>query len=225
MISLACMGQVAAPVAHDATPIAPGVWDEETMRAMLSLLPVAPAARPGWDEETRIVMLKVMVGEAGYALGVDHPSMIAVLMKRNELPFWRDKPIREVAMAYSMVVKEGLPTNENRERTARVTRACACAGEPECACISAPTAIMALVDAVGDGTPLPPCRRPWEPGMLCDPCRGRAIHWGSVQDAHASPLATIACGRTRNVFLGTPPARRRPMAIPVNGVIPAREAH
>lgn len=190
-------------------------------------LAAAPIARSGvWDEETRMVMVKVMVGEAGYDLAADHPAMIGVLAKRNELPFWRGKGIREVAMSYSMVVKEGLPTNENRERAARVTRDCACAGEPACACISAPPAIMALVDAVGDGTPLAPCRRPWEPGMLCDPCGGRAIHWGSAADAHASPLATISCGRTRNVFLGTPqPVRRRPLAIPLNGVIPAREAH
>lgn len=179
---------------------------------------VPPVASAGlwdvWDEDTRLTVVKVMVGEAGYNLAPDHPAMIAVLLRRNELPFWRGKAVREVAMAYSMAVKEGLPPNENRTRTALVTRG------------SAPGEIMDLVDAIGDGAPLHPCDRTWAPGMICDPCRGRALHWGSLHDARQSPLPLVQCGRTHNVFLGEPrPPARRPRAIPIAGLIPAREAH
>jgi hypothetical protein len=185
------------------------------LAAIVSMaLAVAPMARANvWDEETRMVMVKVLVGEAGYQLVPDHPAIIAVLHKRQELPAWRNKPIVALARAYSAVVREGMPLNRNRARTAQVTRE------------TAPESIMQLVDAVGDGRLLAPCRRPWQPGMLCDPCRGGAIHWGSAADAARSPLARVSCGRTHNVFLGPrqeAPAPRR--AIPINGRIPAREA-
>lgn len=184
--------------------------------AILSMgLAAAPLARANvWDEETRLVMIKVLVGEAGYSLVPDHPAIIAVLHKRKELPAWKNKPIVELARAYSAAVREGMPTNTNRARTALVTRE------------TAPASIVDLVDAVGDGRLLAPCRSAWEPGMVCDPCRGAATHWGSAVDASRSPLARISCGRTHNVFLGPrAPVRVRPRAIPVNGVIPAREAH
>lgn len=187
------------------------------LAAVVSMaLAVAPMARANvWDEETRLVMVKMLVGEAGYQLVPDHPAIIAVLHKRKELPAWRNKPIVALARAYSSVVRENMPPNANRVRAGRVTRE------------TAPQSIMSLVDAVGDGRLLAPCRRPWQPGMLCDPCRGGAIHWGSAVDAARSPLARVSCGRTHNVFLGPrqdgPPVR--PRAIPVNGMVPAREAH
>jgi hypothetical protein len=184
--------------------------------AALSLgLAAVPLARANvWDEETRLVMIKVLVGEAGYSLVPDHPAIIAVLHKRKELPAWRNKGFVELARAYSAVVREGMPANANRARTALVTRE------------TAPAPIVQLVDAVGDGRLLAPCRRQWQPGMLCDPCQNRAIHWGSAVDAARSPLARISCGRTHNVFLGprdTTPAR--PRAVPINGLIPANEAY
>lgn len=181
----------------------------------LALVVAIPTARAGvWDEATRMLLVKVLVGEAGYNLVPDDPAILAVLAKRNELPAWRGKGIAELAQAYSAVVREGLPPNANRVRAARVTRE------------TAPEAIMQLVDAVGDGAPLAPCRRPWEPGMLCDPCRGQAMHWGSVHDSRNSPLPRVQCGRTHNVFLGeVQPVHLRPRAIPVNGVIPGRMAH
>lgn len=174
-----------------------------------------PIARAGiWDEETRMLLVKVLVGEAGYEEVADHPAILGVLEKRHALPAWRSKGIGELAQAYSAVVREGLPTNANRERAARVTRD------------SAPEAVMELVDALGDGTPLVPCRRAWEPGMVCDPCRGRAVHWGSVHDSRDSPLPTVSCGRTLNVFLGErQQVSLRLRSFPVTGVIPAREAH
>lgn len=178
-------------------------------------LAAAPMARANvWDEETRMVMIKVLVGEAGYSLVPDHPAIIAVLHKRKELPAWKNKPIVALARAYSAAVREGMPANANRTRTALVTRE------------TAPAPIVDLVDAVGDGRLLAPCRSAWEPGMVCDPCRGGATHWGSAVDAARSPLARISCGRTHNVFLGPrTPVRVRPRAIPINGVIPARQAY
>lgn len=180
----------------------------------LNLVFVLPLHAVMWPEETRLLLLKVLVGEAGYEEVADHPAILGVLAKRNQLPAWRGKDIAELAQVYSAVVREGLPTNANRARAARVTRE------------SAPEQIMQLVDALGDGTPLVPCRGAWAPGMVCDPCRGRAVHWGSVQDSHSSPLPVVACGRTRNVFLGErrqTPVRYR--ATPIGGAIPARQAH
>lgn len=185
--------------------------------ALLALgLAAAPTVRAVmWDEETRMLLVKMLVGEAGYEEVADHPAMLGVLVKRNQLPAWRGKGIAELAQAYSAVVREGLPVNINRERAARVTRE------------TAPAGIMQLVDSLGDGVPLVPCRMAWVPGMVCDPCRGRAVHWGSVQDSRGSPLPVVACGRTRNVFLGERrqvlPVRRR--ATPIGGVISARMAH
>ena len=116
-------------------------------------LAAVPLARANvWDEETRMVMIKVLVGEAGYSLVPDHPAIIAVLHKRKELPAWKNKPIVDLARAYSAAVREGMPVNANRAR--------------------------------------------------------------------------ISCGRTHNVFLGPRmPVRVRPRAIPINGVIPARQAY
>lgn len=179
------------------------------------VLAAVPMARANvWDEETRMVMVKILVGEAGYQLVPDHPAIIAVLHKRKELPAWRNKPIVALARAYSAVVREGMPTNRNRARTALVTRE------------TAPQPIVQLVDAIGDGRLLAPCRRAWQPGMVCDPCRGEAIHWGSAVDAARSPLARVSCGRTHNVFLGPrsdAPARVVPN--PITGRIPARQAY
>lgn len=179
-------------------------------------LAAVPMARANvWDEETRMVMVKMLVGEAGYQLVPDHPAIIAVLHKRKELPAWRNKPIVALARAYSSVVRENMPPNANRVRAGQVTRE------------TAPQSIMNLVDAVGDGRLLAPCRRSWQPGMMCDPCRGGAIHWGSAVDAARSPLARVSCGRTHNVFLGPrqDAAPARPRATPINGVIPARQAY
>lgn len=178
-------------------------------------LAAVPMARANvWDEETRMVMVKVLVGEAGYQLVPDHPAIIAVLHKRKELPAWRNKPLVALARAYSAVVREGMPANRNRSRTALVTRE------------TAPQPIVQLVDAVGDGRLLAPCRRSWQPGMVCDPCRGEAIHWGSAADAARSPLSRVSCGRTHNVFLGPrqEPAPA-PRANPITGRIPARQAY
>jgi hypothetical protein len=120
--------------------------------AILSMgLAAVPLARANvWDENTRLVMIKVLVGEAGYSLVPDHPAIIAVLHKRKELPAWKNKPIVELARAYSAAVREGMPTNTNRARTALVTRE------------TAPASIVDLVDAVGDGRLLAPCRSAWD---------------------------------------------------------------
>lgn len=182
--------------------------------ALVLVFFASSAARSSvWDEETRMTMVRVLVGEAGFRPVADHPAIVGVLMNRNALPAWRGRPLLDVARAYSAVVRDGLPPNENRLRAAALTRE------------TAPRWVVSFVDALGDGVPLPPCRGAWSADLICDPCRREALHWGSVRDAYRTRLRHVDCGRTRNVFLGAPVSVNHSARVfPVGSVLPAKEA-
>lgn len=183
--------------------------------ALVSICLASSTARSSvWDEDTRMTMVRVLVGEAGFRPVADHPAIIGVLMNRNKLPAWRGRPIIDVARAYSAVVRDGLPVNENRLRAASLDRD------------TAPRWVVSLVDSIGDGNPLSPCRGPWSADVICDPCRREAMHWGSHQDAYRTRLRRVDCGRTRNVFLGAPISNAgfRGTFVP-GSVLPAKDAY
>lgn len=40
----------------------------------------------------------------------------------------------------------------------------------------------------------------WFRGMLSDPCRGKALHWGGTMDSPSDRMQKVDCGQTLNIF-------------------------
>jgi hypothetical protein len=127
-----------------------------------------------------LILARALVAEAGYSPRKDHPAILHVLRKRTQ----RKDPVGDalLALQYCSVFKDSRQTRhaiKAREAPWEYLQSAA----PE---------VSQLV-------------RAWVRGhQVKDPCKGKAIHWGSRDDMHARDIdgrVAVDCGGTANVFL------------------------
>lgn len=127
-----------------------------------------------------LILTRALVAEAGYSPRKDHPAILHVLRKRAP----RKDPVGDalLALQYCSVFKDSRQTKhaiKAREAHWDYLRHAA----PE---------VTQLVRAWVRGVRVP------------DPCKGKAIHWGSTDDMRSRDIdgrVAIDCGGTANVFL------------------------
>ncbi len=146
---------------------------------------IASSALGRWDEwdaraeqDPALILTRALVAEAGYRIRVDHAAILHVLRRRT----WQKDPVGDAYMAirYCSVFKR---------ETRRAIKLRAAPWEyferraPQ---------VTSLVQK-------------WVRGdRVGDPCRGKARHWGSIQDMERLDLrgrVLADCGPTANVFL------------------------
>lgn len=128
--------------------------------------------------QDEVVLVQTLIGEAGWRPRPDHAAILHVLERRRVL---QGRPtLAQMARAYSTLHRRGPDTPHRRQVHALTAE-------------STPAWALQIV-------------RDFEAGALEDPCAGRALHWGSREDAARfvllNPVARVVdCGRTGNVFL------------------------
>ena len=127
-----------------------------------------------------LTLVKALVAEAGYTPVRDHPAILHVLRKTGGR-----RPTSQAMQAvnYCSVFKPSKHTSRHRQQVSAADWSYMKAAAPH---------VSKLVRAWLRGADIP------------DPCGGRAVHWGSVEDMKArriDPSVYLDCGGTRNVFI------------------------
>ena len=147
----------------------------------LLLLPAsAGATSTALSGEEKLVLIHTLIGEAGWTKARDHAAIMHVLDRRRQLPLLAPErlSLADMALKYSKFHSPYKAPNKHRAAVKALTLD------------TAPAWAHEAVDRFYAGT-------------LPDPCRGRALHWGSYEDYQQPSNATRAvvdCGKTYNIF-------------------------
>ncbi|MCP4243506.1 MAG: hypothetical protein GY772_23370 [bacterium] len=147
----------------------------------LVMLTTSATAAPGQrvSDDDRLVLIQTMIAEAGWRKARDHAAILHVLDRRRRLPLLAPEnlSLADMAKRYSKFHSPHKPINKHRARVKAVTLE------------SAPAWSHEAVTRFYDGT-------------LPDPCRGKALHWGSFSDYRGRTgfRSVVDCGPTHNIF-------------------------
>jgi len=148
------------------------LWSSLHVLSCLGIVRTTAHASP-LDE--REVIAKTLIAEAGEARCSDHAAILHVLKRRTGLPRFRGRSIADVAQAYSSFWNDA-PKKPRQLQIHGLTWD------------EMPAWTHQLIEA-------------FEGGLVPDPCEGKAIHWGSLEDStKRTDLRAVDCGQTANVF-------------------------
>ncbi len=164
---------------------------------------VLPAEQ--WTPEARLTLARALVAEATWSR-IDHAAIAWVLQKR-----WRQRQQRRPTWTFEEQVTAYCSGMRLRSKRTAWFRSL-----PE-----NPVASIAPVNWPSKrewAEYVPHWERvlvtvdQWQAGDVVDPCRGKAIHWGSVEDSSRPTRGgwrAVACGPTRNIFWRHGPTPQR----------------
>ncbi len=149
-------------------------------RSVVSALAPEPQHVELAESDPTLILVKALVAEAGYSPVADHTAILHVLRNvGGRAP--RSQALQ--AVNYCSVFKPTKHATKHRHQVGTADWAYMNAAAPT---------VSKLVKA-------------WVRGAeIADPCGGRAVHWGSVEDMKArriDPAVYLDCGGTRNVFI------------------------
>ena len=156
-----------------------------------------PLPETQWTRAAHLWLARAMIAEAGWEAERDHVAIAYVLARR-----WRRIRQRFDAMRFVDVVRNycaGLGDYKRsltpRQRWVRTLGFMAIrpSGWPEGSSWQHHQRFWRAALSRSDA---------WFRGMIEDPCRGRALHWGGTIDSPHGRMTRVECGPTRNTFYG-----------------------
>jgi hypothetical protein len=155
----------------------------------------APLPDSQWNSQTHVWLARAMVAEAGWLAERDHVAIAYVLARRwrNMSERWPTTRFIDVVRRYCAGLGDYHSSFTRRQLWIRALSPDIAEPEGWPAQVSWRRHSMLWRDALVRSAE-------WAGGILRDPCRGRAEHWGGTIDSPRGRMVPVDCGETENTF-------------------------